>query len=90
MFFYRGGTNRSEHPRERSPHQPNVCFLAIGKATLESHPALPQDRARHEEIRAILDSALTADMAVYAVRLMEIAVTNPITREIRARLIRGR
>jgi hypothetical protein len=39
-----------------------------GKATRESHPALPQDRVRHEEIRAILDSALTTDTAVCAVR----------------------
>jgi hypothetical protein len=35
-----------------------------GKATVESHPALPQDRARHEEIRAILDSSLTTNAAV--------------------------
>jgi hypothetical protein len=35
-----------------------------GKATVESHPALPQDRARHEEIRAILDSELTTNVAV--------------------------
>ena len=32
-----------------------------GNATRESHPALPQDRPRHEEIRAILDSALKTD-----------------------------
>ena len=35
-----------------------------GKTTIESHPALPQDRPRHEEIRAILDSALTTNTAV--------------------------
>jgi hypothetical protein len=35
-----------------------------GKATVESHPALPQDRARHEQIRAILDSVLTTNAAV--------------------------
>jgi len=35
-----------------------------GGTTIESHPALPQDRARHEEIRAILDSALTTNVAV--------------------------
>ncbi len=29
-----------------------------GRTTLESHPALPQERGRHEEIRAVLDSAL--------------------------------
>jgi hypothetical protein len=34
-----------------------------GKANLESHPALTHDRARHEEIRAILDPALTTDTA---------------------------
>ena len=39
-----------------------------GKATRESHPALPQDRARHQEIRAILDSALTTDIGICAVR----------------------
>jgi len=32
-----------------------------GKATIESHPALPQDRARHEEIRTIVDPALKTD-----------------------------
>jgi len=37
-----------------------------GKATLESHPALPQDRARYQEIRAILDSALTTNAAACA------------------------
>ena len=35
-----------------------------GKASVESHPALPQDRARHREIRAILDSSLTTNAAV--------------------------
>lgn len=35
-----------------------------GKATVESHPALPQDRARHEELQAILDSALTTNLLV--------------------------
>ena len=39
-----------------------------GKATRESHPALPQDRVRHEEIRAVLDSALMTDTAVCALR----------------------
>jgi len=39
-----------------------------GKATHESHPALPLDRARHEEIRSILDSALTTDTAVCAIQ----------------------
>ena len=34
-----------------------------GKATIESHPALPEDRPRHEEIRAVLDSALTTNAA---------------------------
>lgn len=34
-----------------------------GKVTLQSHPALPQDRARYAEIRAILDSALTTNEA---------------------------
>jgi len=34
-----------------------------GKVTLQSHPALPEDRARHKEIRTILDSALTTNEA---------------------------
>jgi hypothetical protein len=34
-----------------------------GKVALQSHPALPQDRARHEEIRTVLDSALTTNEA---------------------------
>lgn len=34
-----------------------------GKVTLQSHPALPQDRARREEIRTVLDSALTTNEA---------------------------
>lgn len=32
-----------------------------GKTTLEFHPALPEDRARHNEIQAVLDSALKTD-----------------------------
>jgi hypothetical protein len=32
-----------------------------GRTTRESHPALPQDRARHEEIQAALDSTLKTD-----------------------------
>ena len=35
-----------------------------GQATIESHPALPQDKPRHEEIRTILDSALTTKAAL--------------------------
>ena len=34
-----------------------------GKTTRDSHPALPQDRTRHEEIRGVLDSALRTDDA---------------------------
>jgi hypothetical protein len=34
------------------------------KRVLEALPALPQDRARHEGIRAILDSSLTTNAAV--------------------------
>ena len=29
-----------------------------GRATIESHPALPQDRQRHEQIKPILEQAL--------------------------------
>ncbi|MCG8588701.1 MAG: hypothetical protein MJE66_05370 [Proteobacteria bacterium] len=32
-----------------------------GRATRESHPALPDDRARHEELAAILKPALVPD-----------------------------
>jgi hypothetical protein len=32
-----------------------------GSTTRETHPALPQDRTRHEEIRAVLDSVLKTD-----------------------------
>jgi hypothetical protein len=32
-----------------------------GSTTRETHPALSQDRARHEEIRAVLDSVLKTD-----------------------------
>jgi len=32
-----------------------------GNTTQESHPALPEDRVRHEEIRAVIDSALGTD-----------------------------
>ena len=35
-----------------------------GKATAQSRPALSQDRSRHEEMRVILDSALTTNAAV--------------------------
>ena len=39
-----------------------------GTTTLESHPALPRDRVRHQEIRASLDSALKTDASVCVVR----------------------
>jgi hypothetical protein len=32
-----------------------------GKTTRETHPALPNERARYDEIRAVLDSALRTD-----------------------------
>ena len=35
-----------------------------GKTTFDSHPALSEDRARHEEIREVLDPALTTNEAV--------------------------
>ena len=34
-----------------------------GQTTQESHPALPQDRMRHEEIKAVLDAAPRTDQA---------------------------
>jgi hypothetical protein len=39
-----------------------------GKTTVESCPALRQDSPRHEQIRAILDSALKIDAAVCVTR----------------------
>lgn len=39
-----------------------------GVATLESHPALPQDRARHETIHAVLDSALITDLTTCTIQ----------------------
>jgi hypothetical protein len=35
-----------------------------GKATRKSHPALPHDRERHDQIRCVLDSALRTDDAI--------------------------
>jgi len=32
-----------------------------GRATQETHPALPEDRQRHEEIKVLLESKLTVD-----------------------------
>lgn len=40
-----------------------------GKATVETHPALPQDRSRHEELEALLKGRLVVDPA-RAVRKM--------------------
>jgi hypothetical protein len=39
-----------------------------GNASRESRPALPQDRARLEEIRTVLDSALKTDESICAIR----------------------
>ena len=33
---------------------------ANGKATIDTHPALPEDRERHEQLKPILDSALVS------------------------------
>src|SRR2546421_2606235 len=33
----------------------------VGKADISSHPALPEDRSRHEELRSILDPILVTD-----------------------------
>jgi hypothetical protein len=40
-----------------------------GQATNESHPALPQDRTRHDEIRSVLNSALKTDELRSVVRI---------------------
>ena len=45
------------------------------KTTEKSHPALPQDRTRHEEIRSVLDSALKTDELTC---LMRIGLFEPI------------
>jgi hypothetical protein len=37
-----------------------VAFRA-GEATLESHPTLPEDQARHQELRSILEPVLRTD-----------------------------
>ncbi len=39
-----------------------------GAATIDSHPALPRDKPRHQEIRATLDSSLRTDVAVCVIR----------------------
>ncbi len=36
---------------------------ANGKATIDTHPALPVDRERHEQLKPILDSALVSSEA---------------------------
>jgi hypothetical protein len=33
----------------------------VGETTRETHPALPEDRQRHNEIRAVLDETLSTD-----------------------------
>jgi hypothetical protein len=40
-----------------------------GKTGKESHPALPQDRTRHEEIRSVLDSVLKTDELTCVMRM---------------------
>lgn len=40
-----------------------------GKADISSHPALPDDRARHEELRLILDKELVTDTHKAIVRI---------------------
>jgi hypothetical protein len=39
-----------------------------GHATIESHPALPEDRARHEELKVILSSVLKTDSSSCIIR----------------------
>lgn len=34
-----------------------------GQTTMETHPALPQDRQRHQELKAVLDKKLMVDAA---------------------------
>jgi len=45
-----------------------AAFLA-GKTSKGSHPALPQDRSRHEVIRSILDAALRTDELTCVIRI---------------------
>jgi len=40
-----------------------------GRTTRETHPALPQDRARHEKIRVVLDSVLKTDQEACTVQI---------------------
>ncbi len=61
-----------------SPISPEVFQLALedwatwrrwetafheGRATLDTHPALPEDRARHEQLKPILEERLVIDPA---------------------------
>jgi len=39
-----------------------------GRVKLDSHPALPEDRARHNELKSILDGALVTDEGKFVVR----------------------
>jgi hypothetical protein len=52
----------------------------VGNTTRETHPALPQDRARYEEIRAALDASLKTDSAtcVIQVGLFEQGIGQPL------------
>ena len=50
-----------------------------GKTTIASHPALPQDRTRHDEIETILKSALKTDSNTCTIRAGSFEVIgNPI------------
>jgi len=53
-----------------------------GKATIETHPALPQDRARHEELKVVLDAALRTDFdkCVTRIGIFETLGSQPLPR----------
>lgn len=66
-----------------TPLEPSVFQLAMeswsiwerwesafraGRANRDSHPALPEDRPRYEELERVLDSVLKTDMAKCIVR----------------------
>ncbi|MGA2218604.1 MAG: hypothetical protein ABSG51_10990 [Terracidiphilus sp.] len=40
-----------------------------GKVNIKSHPALPEDKARHEEVKAVLDVALKTNSDACIIRI---------------------
>ncbi len=53
-----------------------IAFHA-GKADINSHPALPEDRLRHEELRRVLDPALVIDPDRAVIRIGKFDTLKP-------------